>query len=540
MTATEPLPFQYLTNGNSTSTQVLNELQEKLIVVNSNRANGTLTSEHTDDFIATVFKTYVQNDGSLNMSEGAKTVGAALVESYVAMQSQVSNGEALYLHQDRGYAKAGINLMDVDGHFTFEYPDKTHYEFTSLYDVMNHGYGDVNETAARCLSQQNELLSSIQHMHTLSNSSEETARRELANALYQNNMSVYGNMVTSGEISEELFTRILSINPMMSDEIEAYRRATNSNEKEYVGFEQTVQGADGLLGIQNRQTNNYADLINNRRDLVYLNNNYKVLNGKRYTEEQQVIQQQVVQQQGDATQKAQHASQQDTQERQVVSVVQTQTHEQVKKEDLTQAEQEEAQRQIQQQQQQEQQAQQQSVEKTKQEIHEAVEQGASLEEVQQIAQEGGVVLSEEFEHALEEKAQGEQKQHQIDSEVEQHTTDAEREAAARKAKEEQEQAEALARQQELIRQSMEAEQAEQEVLGTEGQTAEQPTQEQQQEHQGGAIDQTDPDRVDTEAGEEPYVASSANVRDELEALRAAALEIGVDEDDLDIGGPTLG
>ena len=47
----------------------------------------------------------------------------------------------------------------------------------SLYDVMNHGYGDKDETAARCLSQQEELLANITAMHTLGNSSKDLAMR---------------------------------------------------------------------------------------------------------------------------------------------------------------------------------------------------------------------------------------------------------------------------------------------------------------------------------------------------------------------------
>ena len=156
MTAKEPLPFQYLTNNNPISTRVLNELQERLISVNINRDNHTLTSDHTDEFIAKVFEIYVQNDETINMSEGAKIVGAALVDSFASMQAQVSQGEALFLHKDMGLAKAGTTLGAMDGHFTIGYLDQEEYSFNSLYDVMNHGYGDRDETASRCLSQQQD------------------------------------------------------------------------------------------------------------------------------------------------------------------------------------------------------------------------------------------------------------------------------------------------------------------------------------------------------------------------------------------------
>jgi hypothetical protein len=196
------------------STTELNDLQDKLIIVNTNRDNHTLTSKHTDDFIEEVFNTYVLNDQSLNISEGAKTVGASLVSSYIFMQAQVSNGEALYLHEDRGLARAGINLAEVDGHFEFEYPDKTHFEFTSLFDVMNHGYGDVNETAHRCLSEQEQLLASIEKMQELYNLNVNNAKTNLEVALYREGMSEYATRLQQGEVSDELLDEILLVNPL--------------------------------------------------------------------------------------------------------------------------------------------------------------------------------------------------------------------------------------------------------------------------------------------------------------------------------------
>ena len=92
---------------------------------------------------------------------------------------------------------------------------------------------------------------------------------------------------------------------------------------------------------------------------------------------------------------------------------------------------------------------------------------------------------------------------------------------------------------------MEAEQAEREIFGEDVQpTVQEEAQQQTTIEQGqhaGEVDQTDTDRVDTEAGEEPYIASRSDVRNELEVLRAAALELDVDTDDLglDQQGPTL-
>ena len=160
-----------------------------------------MTSTHTDDFIEKVFNLFVVNDETINMSEGAKTVCAAIVDSYVAMQSNFDNAEALYLHEDRGLAKAGINLCEIDGEFAFEYPDKTHYEFTSLFDVMNHGYGDVNETAARCYSQQDEISTALNKALELDLSTVDEAVKDLEYALYQEGFDEQALKLHHGNIS---------------------------------------------------------------------------------------------------------------------------------------------------------------------------------------------------------------------------------------------------------------------------------------------------------------------------------------------------
>ena len=514
MTAKQALPFQYLTNNNPKSTRMLNELQEKLITVNINRDNHTLTSDHTDDFIAKVFEIYVQNDQSLNVSEGAKTVGAALVDAFSAMQAQVSEGEALFLHKDMGLAKAGIHLGAMDGHFTIGYLDQEGYDFHSLYDVMNHGYGDKDETAARCLSAQQELLASITGMHTLMNSSADVARLELANALYQNLMTKYGDRVASGNITEALLNEILSFNPMLAEEVEAYRYATNNNGKEYVGFEETVNGVDRLLGISNRKENNYAALINARRNALYNFNYYTITSGKRY------VGSSTTKTTTTGTKKESSSSGKGT----VVKQETVTTTEQVTKAQMTRQEVEQVERQEQQlreQEQREHQQQEAKIEQTKEELRQGVKSGKTQEQLEVEAAQQGIELDphyqEEMEAALREQAEGEAKRKQIEAEVAERNRQAEEEAARRAQEEAARQEAARLEQERLIRESMELDNP---------------------QEQAPAVDELDSTR--TEEGETPYVPSAA-IKDELSALRAAALQLDVDTDGLDIGpGPTLG
>lgn len=552
MNATEGLPFKYLTNNNEESTKVLNEIQNRLLEVNRNRKNNTLNSNITDDFIAYVFETYVLNDESLNLTHGAKTVGAALVSSFTAIQANLANGEPLYLHEDHGYAKAGINLKEVDGRFTFETSDKEEYEFTNLYDVMNHGYGDLDKTAARCLSEQSAILASLQTMQQLANSSEDVARLDLANALYQNGLKTHADRISAGSKSDALLDDILTINPMLQDEVEAYRSAIRNDSIAYVPFDKTVEGVDRLLGIQYRDKNNYADLINNRRNQVSLSNNFTVVNGITYTkvEKEKYT--------GGHSNGNSNSNSNDNSDRRIVSQTTVETHEKIDEDDLTAEEQEQAQQQIQQiEQQQEQQNQEQAqkIEEAKEDLREGVEEGLTQQQLEQVAAESGITLDPNYQQnmqeALEEQRKGEEERLRQEEEIRRQNEEAERAAREAAEREAQQQAEELRRQQKLINQSMMIDQeGEQENTQNpeEQQNPDQQNQDQQTQedptHQGPAtgIDQTDEGRIDEEAGEEVYNPNTASIKDELNALKRAALALNVEADDLGIeqSGPKLG
>ena len=280
--ATEKLPFRYLTNNDIDATKALNGLFDKIIDVNVNRQNGTLTSEHTDNFIVAVDELFVQNDQGLKLTEGTKTIAAAIVDGYVAVQSQVANGEALYLHTDHGYAKAGINLKEVDGHFVIESEDKTAFEFTNLFDVVNHTYADANRYNSNCLREKEILLTNINEMHKLARETESNVRINFATLLYRNGMTDYANKVLYGNYSQDLLDRIESANPTLATEIDAFQRNLATAQSEYVPFDVTTNGIDELLGIKGLK-NNHIPFINKIREEA-LDANYTLINGKWYTD----------------------------------------------------------------------------------------------------------------------------------------------------------------------------------------------------------------------------------------------------------------
>ncbi len=281
--ATEELPFRYLTNSDADATKALNGLFDKIIDVNVNRQNGTLTSEHTDNFIVAVDELFVQNDQGLKLTEGTKTIAAAIVDGYVAVQSQVANGEALYLHTDHGYAKAGINLKEVDGHFVIESEDKTAFEFTNLFDVVNHTYADANRYNSNCLREKEILLTNINEMHKLARETESNVRINFATLLYRNGMIDYANKVLDGNYSQDLLDRIENANPTLATEIDTFQKNLATAQSEYVPFNVTTNGIDELLGIKGLK-NNHIPFINKVREEA-LEANYTLVNGKWYTDE---------------------------------------------------------------------------------------------------------------------------------------------------------------------------------------------------------------------------------------------------------------
>ena len=279
-TATKVLPFKYLTNGDNIATNALNELFEKLAIVNKNRIDGTLTSEHTDDFIVAVDNFFVHDDQKLKLTEGLKTVAASLVYSYTVMQDNYENGEALYLHKTNGLSKAGINLLtpditEPDGTIISENKD-------SLLNYIYLLYANNDLVNQNCLTQKQILLNNINEMHRLSNADQKSVMTSFANLLYQNGLYEYGNEVSQGHYSSELLNKIENANPALASDIDNFEQSlrTASNNS-YISFDVTTTGIDRLLGIKGL-TNNYNFLINVRESMAADTKNYTVKSGKWY------------------------------------------------------------------------------------------------------------------------------------------------------------------------------------------------------------------------------------------------------------------
>ena len=128
--------------------------------------------------------------------------------------------------------------------------------------------------------------------------------------------------------------------------------------------------------------------------------------------------------------------------------------------------------------------------------------------------------------ALEEQRQGEVHRQEVEREIEERNRQAAEEARKRDEEEQKRQEEERRKQEELIRQSMELE--------------EEPSYD--TETPGESFWDTHTDET-YDFGEEPYTSDSASVKDELNALRRAALDLDVDTDSLNLdnaSGPRLG
>jgi hypothetical protein len=189
------------------------------------------------------------------------------------------------------------------------------------------------------------------------------------------------------------------------------------------------------------------------------------------------------------------------------------------------------------------------------ELRQGVEEGMTQEQLEEIAEEHGIELDphyqEEMSSALEEQRIGEEHRVQIEQDVETHNTEAEAEAERRRREEEEAQAEALRQQEALIAESQSADEAEitedsEQVPppAPEPEPLPQPKPEPDPvEEDHPEVDQTDSDRVDETAGEEPYTEDQvASNRSDLEELRMMALALDVDENELgldDYTGPRM-
>ena len=486
--AVKSLPYKYLTNGNTVSNEAFENLFSKLANVNEQRKAGTLTSRDTDAFIAAVHEFYTQSNNSGKYSEADRIFAASFVDAFAHVQANIASGEPLYLHKDYGNAKAGINLSEVSGSFA-DAKDKTTYEFNSLYDIINAKYGMYEAYGSDCKGLEDTLEDNLYKMNLVASGSKEQSALTLANALYKNGLDKYAERVTKGKIDQNLLDEIENANPALADEIDEYQRSVLAVKSNYVPFDITVNGVDELLGIKGLTNSQVIpNLINTRRELAFNYDNYKVLDGKWYTSGYR--------RGGKSYNKS--------------VTVTTTRQEKVDYDALSSSEKKEADSQRQELIAAEEERLQTGVkdaEQVAQQIVDKIETGdiTSQEEAQEIANSVGMKLEENVVETIKEL-------HEKTGLEEQKA--AERDAKTREEAEQKHQAEAEAQAQaalqqaELINQSLQLEGG----ASTVPETPSTPS--------GGDV-QTDPDRVDSAAGEEPYVLN--DTVSSLQSLKAAAL-----------------
>ena len=518
-TATKTPPFRYLTNGDVNATKSLNDLFDKLSNVNKCRDLGILDSTHTDAFIVAVDDFFVHNDQKLKLSEGVKTVAASIVDSYIYMQANIANGEALYLHEDHGLSKAGINLVnasesELDGTVISRNKD-------SLLNVINHLYADDDLVNARCLTAKQVLLDNLNAMHGLVNSPIDNQVMSFANLLYQNGLKEYGDEVSKGNYSLELLSEISMINPTLNSEISSFEQALVASNSSYVPFETTVNGVDSLLGIKGL-VNNIAPLINTRMDISRNYDNYRVVSGKRY----------VTNARGNNNLSSNYSS---TPSVPSSTTRTTTTEEQVQYSDLSQEEQQEASNkieQLQEQQQEQQKQQEEAANQAAQDIINQVQSGniTTQEEAQRLADEVGMTLVPGIVEQIQALHDNPDLTHQIDQEYAEQNAALEEQSNEQKRQEE-------ARQQEELNDMLD-------LISQGGDSSSQPS---NSEVLSPDIDYSDPD---INAGmEQPYQpdSSAQESKETLAAIRELLTNVDpnglVDEADvnnsLDNAGPRL-
>lgn len=285
MTANSRLPFHYLTNNDKVSTDTLNELQDLLIIVNNNRENGTLNSNHTDDFISKVYDIFIQNKDSLKLSIGIKSVASSLVYAYVEMQSQIAKGEPLYLHNNSKEAQIGINIDANEEKIMIKYMDTILYEFNSLFNIKKYKNSNSQNNDKDRRIEEQKIESSLRTMQSLKNTTKDVARLNLANALYLNGLNEYAEKISSGEINKELLNKIISVCPSISSEVETYIYASSEDKPIYIEFDEICNDIDCLLNIQNRKENNYTALLIVRKT-TNIEDNYQLLSNIKFVKEE--------------------------------------------------------------------------------------------------------------------------------------------------------------------------------------------------------------------------------------------------------------
>jgi hypothetical protein len=172
-------PFRYLCNGETKDCKAFNQLFHSLAVVNMNRRQNTLTSDHTDDFIVTVDKLYGRGSGLQFSTEGAATLGMSLVNAFNYGQSNIAYGEALVLQKDYGVSHAGLTLgVDDEGRWLFD-----GYNYEDLFTQANKGWGSAEDYNDRCYTYRQRLSQNLEKARQIAGGEDISSRYQFADAI---------------------------------------------------------------------------------------------------------------------------------------------------------------------------------------------------------------------------------------------------------------------------------------------------------------------------------------------------------------------
>ncbi len=523
--ATEMPPFRYLTNGETKDTKALTQLFSALATVNANRKANTLSSVHTDDFIVQVDKLYGRGQGTQFTTEGAATLGMALVDAYCYAQANVGYGAALTLQDDHGVSKAGLTLgADETGHWEID-----GFNYLDLFTQANRRWGNEADYNSRCYQYQQRLSASLEAARTLVSGDTVESRLDFAQELDQyDELKPYAEQVRRGTLSADALRQIGALvanYPQLATAYNTYMAAeqTAHRSSDLVGIDEYAPKVDAFLGVGLRDDYQFEEVMNYYVNKVYsagervrfVDENGKVIGPTRDTGRRQQPDQ------GDRTRPDPTAR--------PPKVETTTTVVPVKPEDLTPEEQEQAQEQIEHHQEEEDQEFQEQIDHAQEvadDVTEQLHQGTITDEqAQQQLEDAGVTVDPGYLQRMEEiRRQEEEARRQAEQAAEEANRREQEEREERRRQEEEAERRRREEEEALISGQTPAQQQ------PAPEPEQQPQPEPQPEQQPATPVDPELDTTHTEEDEMPYTGNrSIQDLQELRALAASLDDFGVEE-----------
>ena len=214
-------PFEYLFDDEK-DLRSINLLFRKLAKVNEARDNGLLTSEETDDFIFTASKMF-EEEGSFT-TLGAKTLASAFVDSYILIQTFVSEEEPLHTHFGET-----INICDI-------------YDRIPKVHLAESEPGDLRREQERITEEIAKMRSLIRH-DTLE------ARTSLATKLEAEGIEEkIVNAIKNGTYEDKDLQEVLDKKPELDDAVREFRRKVIVANTTFTSLVKVTSGVDRIIG----------------------------------------------------------------------------------------------------------------------------------------------------------------------------------------------------------------------------------------------------------------------------------------------------